>query len=137
MKTRIALAQLNVTVGDFAVLGGLAAVHQFCRIGHHAMVGGVTGVEQDVIPYGMVLGDRARLAGLNLRGLQRRGFDVAEIQAMRQGYAFLFGSEGTFAERVEAAAERYAALKPMMEIIDFIRADSKRRMVQPDSGHGA
>ena len=73
------------------------------------------------------MGDRARLNGLNLRGLQRRGFDVAEIQAMRQGYAFLFGSEGTFAERVEAAAERYAALKPMMEIIDFIRADSKPR----------
>jgi len=127
----------HVTVGDFAVLGGLAAVHQFCRIGHHAMVGGVTGVEQDVIPYGMVLGDRARLAGLNLRGLQRRGFDAAEIQAMRQGYAFLFGSEGTFAERVEAAAERYAALKPMMEIIGFIRADSKRRMVQPVAGNGA
>jgi UDP-N-acetylglucosamine acyltransferase len=127
----------HVTVGDFAVLGGLAAVHQFCRIGHHAMVGGVTGVEQDVIPFGMVLGDRARLAGLNLRGLQRRGFDAAEIHAMRQGYAFLFGSEGTFAERVEAAAERYAALKPMMEIIDFIRADSKRRMVQPVAGNGA
>ena len=127
----------HVIVGDFVLLGGLSAVHQFCRIGPYAMVGGLTGVERDVIPYGMVVGDRARLAGLNLRGLQRRGFDVAEIQAMRQGYAFLFGSEGTFAERVEAAAERYAALKPMMEIIDFIRADSKRRMVQPDSGHGA
>ncbi|MEI9987569.1 MAG: hypothetical protein WDN69_33160 [Aliidongia sp.] len=66
-----------------------------------------------------------------------RGFDAAEIQAMRQGYNFLFGSEGTFAERVDAAAERYAEVKPMMEIIGFIRADSKRRMVQPDTGHGA
>ncbi len=56
---------------------------------------------------------------------------------MRQGYNFLFGSEGTFAERVDAAAERYAEVKPMMEIIGFIRADSKRRMVQPDTGHGA
>ncbi len=127
----------HVTVGDFAVLGGISAVHQFCRIGPHAMIGGMTGVEHDVIPFGMVMGDRARLVGLNLRGLQRRGFDTTDIHAMRQGYAFLFGSDGTFAERVEAAAERYSALKPMMEIIGFIRADTKRRLVQPESGHGA
>lgn len=127
----------HVTVGDFAILGGLSAVHQFCRIGPHAMVGGVTGVEQDVIPYGMVLGDRARLNGLNLRGLQRRGFERADIQALQQGYDFLFSDTGTFAERVEAAAQRWAECKPMIEIVDFIRADSKRRIVQPLARHGA
>ena len=127
----------HVIVGDFAIFGGLSAVHQFCRIGQYAMIGGLTGVEHDVIPYGTVMGDRARLNGLNLRGLQRRGFDVAEIRALRQAYDFLFGDEGTFAERVELAAERYAELKPMMEIIGFIRADSKRRIVQPEAGHGA
>ena len=127
----------HVTVGDFAFLGGLCAVHQFCRIGQHAMIGGVTGVEHDVVPYGLAMGDRARLAGLNLRGMQRRGFGTAEINAMRQAYDFLFGSGGTFAERVEMAAERYADLKPMMEIIDFIRADAKRRIVQPVAGHVA
>ncbi|MEA2754030.1 MAG: UDP-N-acetylglucosamine acyltransferase [Aliidongia sp.] len=125
----------HVTVGDFAFLGGLSAVHQFCRIGQSAMIGGVTGVEHDVIPYGMVTGDRARLDGLNLRGLQRRGFTAPEIQTLRQAYKILFGDEGTFAERVERTAERYADFKPMMEIIGFIRADSKRRIVQP--GHGA
>jgi UDP-N-acetylglucosamine acyltransferase len=127
----------HVTVGDFANLGGLSAVHQFCRIGQHAMIGGVTGVEHDVIPYGVVLGDRARLDGLNLRGLQRRGFSAAEIQVMRQGFKLLFGEEGTFAERVDLTAERYAESKPMMEIIGFIRADSRRRIVQPVAGNGA
>ena len=127
----------HVTIGDFAFLGGLSAVQQFCRVGQHAMIGGLTGVEHDVIPYGTVMGDRARLNGLNLRGLRRRGFDVAEIRALQQGYDFLFGDEGTFAERVELAAERYAEVKSMMEIIGFIRADSKRRIVQPEAGHGA
>jgi UDP-N-acetylglucosamine acyltransferase len=127
----------HVTVGDFAFLGGLSAVHQFCRIGQSAMIGGVTGVEHDVIPYGMVTGDRARLDGLNLRGLQRRGFTGPEIQTLRQAYKYLFGEEGTFAERVDLTAERYADFKPMREIIGFIRADSKRRIVQPVAGHGA
>ena len=127
----------HVTVGDFAFLGGLSAVHQFCRIGQSAMIGGVTGVERDVIPYGLVMGDRARLDGLNLRGLQRRGFDVAEIRGLQQGYDYLFGDVGTFAERVELTAERYADSKPMMEIIGFIRADSRRRIVQPVAGNGA
>ena len=127
----------HVTVGDFAVLGGLCAVHQFCRIGRLAAVGGMTGVERDVIPFGLVMGDRARLAGLNLVGLQRRGFETAEIQALRQAYALLFGEEGSFTERVDLVAERFAEAKPVMEIIDFLRADSKRRIVQPASGHGA
>lgn len=121
----------HVTVGDFAGFGGICAVHQFCRVGRYAYVGGMTGVEHDVIPYGMVMGDRARLDGLNLRGLQRRGFTAADIQALRQGFKFLFGDEGTFMERVAAAADRYADVKPMMEILDFIRADSRRRIVQP------
>jgi UDP-N-acetylglucosamine acyltransferase len=127
----------HITVGDFAGFGGLSAVHQFCRIGRHAYVGGMTGVERDVIPFGMVMGDRARLAGLNLVGLQRRGFEAAEIQALRQAYALLFGDEGVFAERVELVAERFAGVKTVMEIIAFIRAESKRGIVQPASAHGA
>jgi UDP-N-acetylglucosamine acyltransferase len=126
----------HVTVGDFAVLGGLCAVHQFCRIGRLAAIGGMTGVERDVIPFGLVMGDRARLAGLNLVGLQRRGFEAAEIQALRQAYALLFGEDGAFAERVELVAERFAEVKTVMEIIAFLRTDSKRRIVQPASGHG-
>jgi len=126
----------HVTVGDFAILGGLSAVHQFCRIGHHAMIGGMTGVEHDLIPYGMAVGDRARLVGLNLRGLQRRGFGSDDIQGLRRAYKVLFGDTGTFAERLEQVAGEFAEVPPAMEVVDFIRAQSSRRIVQPESGHG-
>ena len=77
----------HVTVDDFAILGGLSAVHQFCRIGRHAMIGGMSGVENDVIPYGSVTGNRARLEGLNIVGLRRRGFSRSEVAAMRNSAA--------------------------------------------------
>jgi len=121
----------HVTVGDFATLGGLCAVHQYCRIGPHAFVGGMTGVERDVIPYGMVVGDRARLVGLNLRGLQRRGFSKDEINALRSAYERLFAHDATFQERVAEIAESYADFAAVGEVIDFIRADSSRALVQP------
>lgn len=127
----------HVIVGDFAFLGGLSAVHQFCRIGQYAMVGGLTGVERDVIPYGMVVGDRARLVGLNLRGLQRNGFSGDAIRVIRQAYGELFTNEGTLVDRIEAVADKYADSPAVMEIIDFIRSDSSRRIVQPDTDHGA
>ncbi|MFN3614014.1 MAG: acyl-ACP--UDP-N-acetylglucosamine O-acyltransferase, partial [Rubrimonas sp.] len=76
----------HVVVGDFAVLGGISAVHQKVRIGAGAMVGGMTGVEKDVIPYGSVIGDRARLAGLNLVGLKRRGVPHDQIHGVRACY---------------------------------------------------
>src|SRR3546814_7646045 len=83
----------HIEVGDFAFVGGLAAVHQFCKIGPHAMIGGMSGVEQDVIPYGMVMGNRARLTGLNLVGLKRRGFEREDISKLRVAYDQLFRSE--------------------------------------------
>jgi UDP-N-acetylglucosamine acyltransferase len=127
----------HIVVGDYVNLGGLSAVHQFVRIGSHAFVGGLTGVERDVIPYGMVIGDRARLTGLNLVGLQRRGFSRDEIQSLRAAYQMMFEDEtGTFAERVAAAAEKYPGVRPVQDVIAFIRADSSRGLVQPKSGNG-
>ncbi|MEM0945540.1 MAG: acyl-ACP--UDP-N-acetylglucosamine O-acyltransferase, partial [Pseudomonadota bacterium] len=96
----------HVEVQDFALLGGLCAVHQFARIGAHAVVGGMTGVEKDVIPYGSVIGNRAFLAGLNLVGLKRRGFDRETIHALRAAYRALFETEGSLADRAEAVANR-------------------------------
>jgi UDP-N-acetylglucosamine acyltransferase len=127
----------HVVVGDYAVFGGLSAVHQFVRIGQHAMVGGVTGVERDVIPYGSVLGDRARLSGLNIVGLQRRGFSRDEIQALRTAYQLLFeAGNGLFAERVEAVAARFPEVRPVTELVDFIRSGSNRGLCQPKAGNG-
>ena len=125
----------HVIVEDFAVLGGLSAVHQFCRIGRHAFVGGVTGVERDVIPYAMVMGDRARLVGLNLVGMQRRGFARDDIVALREAVDLLFLPEGTLQERTEAIAARFPEAAPVRDVVEFVRTASKRGIVQPASGH--
>lgn len=121
----------HVTIGDYAILGGLSAVHQFVRIGRHAMIGGMSGVEHDVIPYGSVMGDRARLAGLNAVGLKRRNFSREDIHALRTAYRMIFAAEGTLAERIEDAAEMFKDSAAVMDIVDFIRADSSRSICQP------
>jgi len=126
----------HVIVEDYAILGGLSAVHQFVRIGRHAMIGGMSGVERDVIPYGQVMGDRARLNGLNIIGMQRRGFSREDIQGLRSAYQFLFSDDGTFNDRVNEAAERFAGIGPVGDIIAFIRADSSRAICQPKGANG-
>jgi len=126
----------HVVIGDYAILGGLSAVHQFVRIGKHAMIGGVTGVERDVIPYGQVVGDRARLAGLNIVGLQRRGFSREQVQALRTAYQMLFGEAGTLVERVDEVARQFIDVEPVRDIVEFIRADSQRGLCRPQGING-
>jgi UDP-N-acetylglucosamine acyltransferase len=126
----------HVVIEDYAVLGGLSAVHQYVRIGRHAMIGGMSGVERDVIPYGQVMGDRARLCGLNIIGMQRRGFSREDIQELRNAYQFLFSSDGTLSDRVNETAERFNGIGPVDDIIAFIRADSNRAICQPKEANG-
>jgi len=121
----------HVMIEDFAFLGGMCAVHQFVRIGRHAMVGGMSGVENDVIPYGSVMGDRARLGGLNLVGLKRRGFSREDIHALRTAYRLLFAQEGTMAERIDDVARLFNGNQAVKDIIEFIRAESQRSIIQP------
>ena len=102
----------HVCIDDFAILGGLSAVHQFVRIGKHAMVGGMSGVEHDVIPYGSVIGDRAFLSGLNIIGLKRRGFNRKEIHDLRTAFRLIFSIEGTISERLIDAAKMYKKAGP-------------------------
>lgn len=125
----------HVEIEDYAILGGLSAVHQFCRVGAHAMVGGMSGVENDVIPYGSVTGNRARLSGLNVVGLKRRGFSRADVTALRKAYRLMFAEEGTMAERLDDVSEMYKDSGPVMEIIQFIRSDSSRSICQPKAEH--
>ena len=122
----------HVTVGDFAILGGLSAVHQFVRIGKHAMVGGMSGVENDVIPFGSVVGNRARLSGLNIIGMKRRGFGREDIHKLRNAYRLLFAQEGTMQERLEDVAALFVDIQVVMDIVDFMRADSSRSFCQPE-----
>ncbi|MBP2312377.1 acyl-ACP--UDP-N-acetylglucosamine O-acyltransferase [Azospirillum soli] len=121
----------HVELGDFVTIGGLSAVHQFVRIGSHAMIGGMSGVEKDVIPYGLVMGERARLAGLNLIGLERRGFQKDDIHALRAAYRMLFGPEGTFAERVDEVVRDFGEKTLVTDVLEFIRAKASRSLCQP------
>jgi UDP-N-acetylglucosamine acyltransferase len=121
----------HVVIDDWAIIGGLSAAHQFTRIGRHAMVGGMTGVETDVIPFGRVTGNRARLQGLNIVGLKRRNFSREAIHGLRHAYRLLFAQEGTMAERLEDVAELFGDNESVMEIVNFIRADSSRGICQP------
>jgi UDP-N-acetylglucosamine acyltransferase len=118
-------------IGDYAIIGGGAGIHQFVRIGPHAFVGGLSGVENDVIPYGMVLGNRAYLAGLNIVGLRRRGFSREQIHDLRRAYRLLFADEGTLAERVDDVAEEFAVHPTVHEILDFIRDGGDRAVCTP------
>ena len=118
-------------LGSFVIVGGGAAMHQFVRIGHHAFVGGMAAVENDVIPYGMVLGNRAHLAGLNLVGLKRRGFSRESIHELRRAYRLLFAQEGTLKERVEDVSGEFSAHPQVQEIMDFIREGGDRAICTP------
>ena len=120
----------HVHIGDFAVIGGSAALHQFVRIGRAAMVGGVSGVEGDVIPFGSVIGNRARLAGLNVIGLKRRGFDKVQIQRLRGAFRMLFGATGVFATRLAETRARYGADPLVAEILAFIDGPSHRGLIR-------
>ena len=98
----------HVSIGDHAVIGGAAAIHQFVQIGRAAMIGGVSGVEADVIPFGSVIGNRAHLAGLNVIGLKRRGFDKAQIHTLHVAFRVLFRQAGVFAQRLAETRALYA-----------------------------
>ncbi|WP_119678346.1 acyl-ACP--UDP-N-acetylglucosamine O-acyltransferase [Indioceanicola profundi] len=121
----------HVEVGDHAVLGGLSAVHQFVRIGAHAMIGGMSGVEADVIPFGLVKGERAHLAGLNLIGLERRGFSKDEINALRSAFRRIFHGESTMAERLAAAADEAGDSALVRQMLSFLTDRSSRAITLP------
>jgi len=122
----------HVEIGDYAVIGGASALHQFVRIGKGAMVGGMSGVEADVIPFGSVLGNRARLVGLNLIGLKRRGYERAELHRLRKAFRILFRENNeVFAERVARVRDTYGDDRLVAEILAFIDTPSQRGLIRP------
>lgn len=122
----------HVSIGDHAVIGGSAALHQFVRIGRAAMVGGVSGVEGDVVPFGSVIGNRARLAGINVIGLQRRGFTKNQIQRLRIAFRALFSDQGIFAERLDQVRAQFGEDELVSEVIAFIDVPSKRGLIRSE-----
>lgn len=121
----------HVTVGNYVIFGGGSAAIQFSRVGDHAFVGGLSGIENDLIPYGLAMGNRAHLAGLNLVGLKRRGFDREVIHDLRRAWRLLFAPEGTLKERMEDVALEFPSQPQVHEILDFIRDGGERSICTP------
>jgi UDP-N-acetylglucosamine acyltransferase len=121
----------HVSVGDYVVIGGLSAVHQFVRIGSYAMIGGMSGVEADVIPYGLVKGDRAFLAGLNLVGMERRGIPRNDIKTLQKAFMSLFSEKGTFEERLDSVEKNFADSEHASKIVQFAREKTGFPLCQP------
>ena len=115
---------------DDVIVGGLSGVHQFVRIGRGAIIGAVTMVTNDVIPYGLVQAPRGELDGLNLVGLKRRGVNRADITALRAAFQMLAQGEGTFQSRAERLGEETSS-EYVREIVQFITAGSDRHFLTP------
>jgi UDP-N-acetylglucosamine acyltransferase len=124
----------HVSIGDFAAFGGGAAVIQFTRVGEHAFLGGLSGLENDLIPYGLALGNRAHLAGLNLIGLKRRGFSREAIADLRRAYRLLFATDGTLQQRIAEVANAFERNKQVEVILDFLNGLGERSVCTPDDG---
>ena len=110
----------HVSIDDYAIIGGMTAVHQFCSIGAHVMVGGCSGVAQDVPPYLIAQGNHATPYGLNIEGLKRRGFDKAALQAIRAAYKLIYRSGRTLDEikpELEAMATEHPAVGAFTEFL--------------------
>jgi UDP-N-acetylglucosamine acyltransferase len=125
----------HVQVGDNVIFGGTCVIHQFTRIGPHAFIGAQSMVDGDVIPYGMAIGNRAVLNGLNLVGLKRRGFEREAIHRLRAAYRQIFASEGTLRERVEDAAELFKDDPLVQDVVRFISEATDRPILVPRNGH--
>ena len=117
-------------IEDDVIIGGLAGIHQWVRIGKGAIIGAVTMVANDVIPYGLVQAPRGDLDGLNLVGLKRRGVARTDITALRAAFQMLAQGEGTFHDRAQRLGEESTS-EYVNEIVDFIMADSGRHFLTP------
>ncbi len=116
----------HILLEDHAIIGGLSAVHQFCRVGIHAFVSGMTGVAQDIPPYMLASGNRARLFGLNTVGLKRFKFPESTVRALKKAYRIIFRSGLTLEKAIKQLEDdNISQLPEVQHLIQFVR-QSKR-----------
>ncbi len=115
----------HVVVEDFAVIGGLVAIHQFTKIGAYSMVGGFSGVGQDIPPYTIASGSRAKLYGLNAIGLKRQGFDDSTIRNLKQAYKILFRSKLTLKKAIDKVKHELKQSKEIRHLIKFLEQNKR------------
>ncbi len=123
----------HVVVEDNVVVGGHTGIHQYCRIGRGAMIGILSIIVADVIPYGTATGEAAALAGLNLVGLKRRQTEKATMHELRSAYKELFSGGGTLKERAVETRAAYPDNELIQNVVDFVLSDSDRSFCQPRS----
>ena len=122
----------HVTIEDSVVIGGNSAVQQFTRIGRLAMIGGMTGVLKDVIPFGLSIGNRNYLQGLNLIGLRRKKYENQKIMGLDKAYKEIFSSKN-FHEKLNEINEEHKDNELVKEVITFIEKDKKRPICSPEN----
>ena len=122
----------HVSIQNNAIIGGSCAVHQFSRIGESSMIGGMTGVLSDVIPFGLSLGNRNNLAGLNLIGLRRAKVSNENIKIIQEAYNAIFKS-ANFRSNIENLKSDIKKNQFVSKIIDFINSDKKRAIAVPEN----
>jgi len=122
----------HVTIEDSVVIGGNSAVQQFTRIGRLAMIGGMTGVLKDVVPFGLSIGNRNYLQGLNLIGLRRKKYDNKKIIGLDKAYKEIFASENLH-ENLSRINGEYKDNELVAEVIKFIEKDKKRPICLPQN----
>ena len=120
----------HCTIEDDVIIGGLSGIHQFVRIGRGAIIGAVTMVTNDVIPFGLVQGPRGSLDGLNIIGLKRKGVERSDITALREAFQTLAQGEGTFQERAKRLGEDKTS-EYVDAIANFILGSSDRSFLTP------
>ena len=122
----------HVILKDNVVVGALSAIHQFSKIGEGAMIGGMSGVTADVVPYSTVVGNRAKLSGLNILGLKRRNIKKKEISELRKVYKYIFHNNiDTLRERVIDMKQKEFKEQTIQIFLEFLSEDSDRSFTLP------
>ncbi|WP_457678870.1 acyl-ACP--UDP-N-acetylglucosamine O-acyltransferase [Thermovibrio sp.] len=119
----------HVEIGDWAVIGGLTGIHQFVRIGSHAMIGGASAVHRDVPPFTVAQGNRAKLVGINIVGLKRRGFSREVIKALSTAFEMAFKTDEPLQVALKRVEEEFKDFPEVLSFVKFIR-ESKRGICQ-------
>jgi UDP-N-acetylglucosamine acyltransferase len=115
----------HVVVEEHAIIGGLSGVHQFCRIGRHAIVGGCTKIVQDVPPYMIADGNPAEVRGINQVGLERRGFPPEATRALREAYRLLYRSNLNVKQACEKITAEHSGSEAIARLLEFIEASHR------------
>jgi UDP-N-acetylglucosamine acyltransferase len=124
----------HVEIADHVFIGGNTAVLQFVRVGEGAMLGGMSGITRDVIPFGFAFGPKADLVGLNVVGLKRRKFTRSDLHRIRDAYQKLFFGADTFAARLARASGEFGADAAIGKIVAFIQQGGRHSLMMPASG---